>query len=352
MNDAGIVTDDDQTYLINVVNLLNKSISQYGLGLIWFVGNIGLVFVCIVFSQPVFHKSPCAMFFFASSFSQFFTFNFALFTRMVQFGYDIQTVNTVLWFCKIRYYLFYIFVSIPRYNIILASIDRYLASSCDALRRQWSSPKIAIRLIIVNIIFWCLIYIQVIIFYEINNGSCLPKAGTYATFFSIYISIDSGILPIFLMLIFGSLMVRNVHQTRKRVGATTLINKSQPVRVGGMSRKDVQLHKMLANQICLFVTLNLPNPCYLVYRSFTINTRKSPLRVSTELFINNMTYVLIYLGFALTFVNFIVASDMLRREFQQVIQTKILRRPPMIVISPAGTRPKFVRKNEQNKDKL
>jgi len=243
-------------------------------------------------------------------------------------------------------------VSIPRYNIILASIDRYLASSCDALRRQWSSSKIAIRLIIVNIIFWCLIYIQVIIFYEINNGSCLPKAGTYETFFSIYISIDSGILPIFLMLIFGSLMVRNVHQTRKRVGATTLINKSQPVRVGGMSRKDVQLHKMLASQICLFVTLNLPNPCYLVYQSFTINTRKSPLRVSTELFINNMTYVLIYLGFALTFVNFIVASDMFRREFQQVIQTKILRRPSMIVISQGGTRPKFVRKNEQNKDKL
>jgi hypothetical protein len=79
------------------------------------------------------------MYFIASSGSQLFTFNFALLTRMLQFGYNVQAANIFLWFCKIRYYLFYISAAVPRYNIILASIDRYFVSSRDALRRQWSS---------------------------------------------------------------------------------------------------------------------------------------------------------------------------------------------------------------------
>jgi hypothetical protein len=337
MNNTTIVTEDNQASLIALVNLLNKTISQYGLGLIWLFGNIGSALNCIVFYQPAFRKSPCAMYFIASNFSQFFTFNFALLTRMLQFGYDIQTINTVLWFCKMRYYLFYVFVAVPRYNIIMASMDRYFASSRDALRRQWSSQKIALRFIIGNAVFWFFLYIQVIVFYEIYGGSCQPRPGTYGIFFSIYISIDSGVLPIFLMLVFGILTVNNVHQTKRRIMATSSVNEDQPINANRMSKKDTQLHKMLANQICLFVILNIPNPCYLVYRAFTNNTLKSPFRSAAELFVNNMTYVLIYLGFALTFVNFAVSSDMFRREFQQLIQTKILRRVRHRVTTEGGT---------------
>jgi hypothetical protein len=277
------------------------------------------------------------MYFIASNISQLFTFNFALLTRMLQFGYNIQAVNIYLWLCKFRYYFFYIFVANSRYNIIMASMDRYFASSRNALRRQWSSPKIALRFIIVNAILWFLIYLQVLVFYEITNGTCQPQLGTYAVFFSIYIAIDSGVLPIFLMSVFGLLIVNNVHQTKRRIGATTTINENQPVQANRMSKKDMQLHKMLANQICLFVILNIANPCYLIYRSFTMNTLKSPLRRTIELFINNMTYVLVYLGFALTFANFVVSSDMFRREFQQLIQTKILRRPSRRTTSLGGT---------------
>jgi hypothetical protein len=337
MNSTNIVAGDNQAYLIDLVNLLNKSFSQYGLGLIWLVGNIGSVLNCVIFYQPAFRKSPCAMYFIASNISQLFTFNFALLTRMLQFGYNIQAVNIFLWLCKFRYYFFYIFVANSRYNIIMASMDRYFASSRNALRRQWSSPKIALRFIISNAIVWFLIYLQVLVFYEITNGMCQPQLGTYAVFFSIYIAIDSGILPISLMFVFGLLIVNNVHQTKQRVGATTAINENQPVQTNRMSKKDMQLHKMLANQICLFVILNLPNPCYLIYRSFTMNTLKSPLRRTIELFINNMTYVLIYLGFALTFANFVVSSDIFRREFQQLIQTKILRRPSRRATSLGGT---------------
>jgi hypothetical protein len=320
------IIDDNQAYWIARVNLLNKTISQYGLSLIWLVGNIGSIFTCIIFHQPTFRNSPCAMYFIASSLSQMCAFNFALVFRILQYGFNIPLVNMFLWFCKMRNYVFYIVIATSRYNIILASVDCYFASSRNALRRQWSSKKIAFRLIIGNLIFWSLIYIQVIIFYEIHDDTCNYQSGTYGRFFSIYISIDSGILPVFLMLIFGLLTIKNVSQTKRRVRPVAMINNGRSVLDDRMSKKDTQLYQMLAHQIAIFVILNLPNPCYFVYASFTINTVKSPLRVTIETFISNMTYVLIYLGCALTFSTFILSSKMFRQEFQRFFVIKILPR--------------------------
>ncbi len=337
MDNTTIVSEDDQQNLINLVNLLNKTVSQYGLGLIWLFGNIGSILNCIVFSQPAFRKSPCAMYFIASSFWQFFTFNFALFTRMLQYGYNVRAINIFLWYCKFRYYFFYVFVANSRYNLILASVDRYFASSRDALVRQWSSPKIAIRVIICIATVWFVIYSQVLVFYEIVNGSCQYRQGVYGDFFSIYISIDSGILPISLMLIFGLLVVRNVHQTRQRIGTTTAMNEDGSVPGRKVSRKDAQLQKMLANQIFVFVILNIFNPAFLLYEAFTVDTDKSPLLSAVDTFLSNMTYVLVYLGFALTFPNFALTSDMFRREFRQFFETKILGRAPQRSAVDGGT---------------
>ncbi|CAF1654258.1 unnamed protein product [Adineta ricciae] len=238
---------------------------------------------------------------------------------MLHYGYDIRTLNYNLWYCKIRFYLFYIFVAVPRYYVILASIDRYFASSRNALRRRWSSPKTTLRLIIGNALFWSIIYIQVLVFYETSTGTCNYRSGGYGIFFSIYIAIDSGILPLLLMLIFGLLTVRNIHKTKMRI-------------VGGqrsrISKKDLQLHRMLANQIILFLILNLPNPCFLVYHSITLQLARSSFRHATEIFMGNMTYLFVYLGFSLTFTNFLVSSEIFRRELVHLFQTKMLRLLP------------------------
>ncbi|CAF3687210.1 unnamed protein product [Adineta steineri] len=327
INGTGILSENNEANMISFFNYLNMTISQYALGIIWLVGNIGSVLTCIVFSQSIFRKSACGIYFIASSFSQLLAFNFALLYRMLQYGYNINIINVELWFCKARFYLFYVLIANSRYNIIIASIDRYFASSRNALRRQWSSTKIALRVIICNAIFWCLMYIQVIVVYVLSNNTCQPQSGVYGIFFSIYISVDSGVLPIFLMLIFGLLTANNVRQTGRRISPTTQNSNDRSVRSNRISKKDSQLYKMLVNQIILFIFLNIPNPCYLVYHSLTINVLKSPLHSTIESFISNMTYVPLYLGFALTFINFVVSSKIFRREFFSLIQTKILRRP-------------------------
>jgi hypothetical protein len=192
-------------------------------------------------------------------------------------------------------------------------------------------------------------HIQVLIFYGIYNGSCQPQPGVYGMFFSIYISIDSGILPLSLMTIFGLLTINNIRQTRRHIRP----NVDASVRIVRMSRKDAQLHKMLANQIILFLILNIFNPCDLIYHSLTFYTIKSSLRRTVELFINNITYMLVYLGFSLTCVNFIISSDMFRREFLQFIQTKIFHRrtPPTttaVTIVKIARRTDGIDQNRQN----
>ncbi|UJR17624.1 hypothetical protein I4U23_004520 [Adineta vaga] len=325
-NSTGAISDSNQTYWILLITELMIKVSQYGMGAVIIVGNIGSLLSCIVLFQPVLRKNPCALYYLASSATQFIDFNFGLMTRMLQYGYNVQTASYVLWFCKIRYYLLYVFVAIPRYFIILAAIDRYFASSRNALRRQWSSKKFAYRLIVANMIFWPLIYTHVLVFYEIQNGECAPKHGTYNMFFGIYIAFDSGILPPSLMVIFSLLTLKNIRQIKKRTYPMNRINGSQPIQPVIMSKKDIQMFKIAFNEAIIFVVLSILNPCYFLYRAFTMNVAKSPLRLLVEWSIFHTSYVFLQLEFALTFFIYIWTAPLFRHEFQRLIKNRLSRR--------------------------
>ncbi len=92
-----------------------------------------------------------------------------------------------------------------------------------------------------------------------------------------------------------------------------------------MSRKETQLHKMLANQVIFYLILNVPYPVYTIYRTYTGVSSLTGWRALKDTFINNFCYDLVYLSYALTFVNCFFTSQMFRRELQQFIQTKILQ---------------------------
>lgn len=317
-------------YWKDLVTLLNQNMTRYGMGTIWVVGNFGSFFSCWIFLQPSLRKNPCVMYFLASSASQFLTFNFALFTRMLHFGYNIQTLNSIRWYCKIRFYIFYIAIAMPRYQIVMASIDRYFASCDDISWRRWSSRKIAKKCIIFSFIFWCLIYIQALVFYDTQFGFCTYQGGIYGIFFSIYLSIESGILPPLLMLIFGLLTIRNIRRSKRTVQPEPLANVVSPTQTIRLSRKDLQLTNMLLGQIGVWITFNIPYPCYNLYRSITINDPTSDFRITVESFASNMTTCALYVGFSLTVFLYTLSSPLFRHELKKLILRKILRRPIIV----------------------
>ncbi|CAF1173063.1 unnamed protein product [Adineta ricciae] len=318
--------DSNLIYWTAFVSNMMVNISQYAMGAVIFIGDIGAVLSFVTLYQPALRKNSCALYYLASSATQIIDFNFGLMTRMLQYGYNVNTVNYVPWFCKIRYYLLYVFVAIPRYFIILASIDRYFASSHDALRRQWSSKKIAHRVIFINIIFWLLIYVHVLIFYEIQHGECLPRKGAYNIFFSIYIAFDSGILPPLFIIIFSLLTLRNIRHIKNRTNPMNGANGGQHIPTTIMAKKDLQLFKIAFNEAIIFVILSTLNPCYFLYQAFTMNTQKSPLRLLVELSVFHTSYVFLQLELALTFFIYIWSASIFRQEFLRLFKHKICRR--------------------------
>ncbi|CAF1296564.1 unnamed protein product [Adineta ricciae] len=316
---------NDETQSIIFFNFLTKILAQCLDGFSWIVGNIGAICICIVFSQPTFRKSPCAIYFIASSLSQLFVFNFAVFIRIIQYGYAVPVNSAPSWFCKMRFYIFYVSAATARYNIIFASADRYLCSCRDARRRHWSSTKTAFRLIVLVLVVWLLFYIQILVFFDVKNNKCTIRNTSVITYLSYFITVENGFFPIFPMLIFGLLTIRNIHGSRRTVAARDN-STAQSVQTERSPRKEKHLHKMLFSQVILFVISNIPYPVYTIYRSYAGVSSFTGSRALMDTFINNLLYDMVYLGFALTFPNFLLTSKMFRREFLQVLQTKIVQR--------------------------
>ncbi|UJR18950.1 hypothetical protein I4U23_022080 [Adineta vaga] len=321
-----VVALDREIQLITLFNFLIQIASQSLDCILWIVGSIGSIGTCIVFYQPVFRKSPCAIYFIASSISQIFVFNSATFIRMIQYGYGVPVNSLPEWFCKTRYYIFYVFAATARYNIIFAAADRFFCSSHSVRFRRWSSPKIALYLIIIATIFWLLFYIQVLISFGVTNDKCRILVVNVMKYFSFFITAENGFFPIIPMLFFGLLTIRNIHQSKQRVSPTEILERNQILTNGRISRKDIQFHKMLANQIIIYLILNVPYPVYTIYRTYLGVSSLSGSRALIDTFMNNIFYDMIYLGYALTFINFISTSGLFRQELKQIIQRKILKR--------------------------
>jgi len=229
------------TYCFTAFSLLKANISRYVMDLIWLIENLGSVVNGLLFSQPTLRKNPYFMYFLASSTSQLLTFSFTRVPRILESDYNVQAFNTLLCFCQIRYYLFYVFATILCYYIILTSIDHYFASSSDIHWSRWSSLKISKRLIIGNALLWCLMYIQVLLFYQIQNGDCSFRNYIRSMFFSVYIPINDGILPLSIMLIFGLLRLNNILRSKRKIRQLLVLGVVRSIQIITIKKRDQQI---------------------------------------------------------------------------------------------------------------
>jgi len=323
MSNTTIATVNREAELLALFTQLIQVVSQVLDGLMWIIGNFGAICTCIVFSRATFRKSPCAMYFTASSFSQLFIFNFAVFIRMIQYGYNIPVNSVPSWFCRLRFYIFYVSGASARYNIVFAAVDRFFCS-CQSVRlRRWSSSKVALCLIIIDAIIWALFYIQVLVFFDVKNDKCRIHVADIMRYFNFYLTIENGFLPIIPMLIFGLLTIRNIRRSAQRAKAPETIDgavsNTNNQSSSSSSKKEVQLHKMLINQVVVYVILNLPYPVYNLYRTYANLSSFTGSRAAIDTFVNNLCFDMIYLCFALTFLNFLLTSSMFRRELKQIL---------------------------------
>jgi hypothetical protein len=136
--------------------------------------------------------------------------------------------------------------------------------------------------IIILIITWTIIPIHLAIFFSNSTGQCIPLPGTYALFYAIYSLIVIGILPLFLMILFGLLAWHNLQLIRSRVTPSgARIHTIQHIQI---LKRDRDLMRMLSGEVFVYCLTTIPYPIYLIYSVSTnsIAAYKSPLRLAIE----------------------------------------------------------------------
>jgi hypothetical protein len=253
------------------LSYIGQQFTVYGGYFVLLLGVLGNGMNILVFlSKHTYRTTPCTFYFLIASIYNLAYITLSLITRIMSIGYEIDPTRTSLVWCKIRQFLIITLSLIALTCSCLAVIDQFLVTSHRASLRHYSSIKWAHRIVFIVIIIWCLHGIRVILFRNISpiSNTCVNTDPGYAIYTSVYIlGLLCGI-PASIMIIFGYLTYRNIHQTR----------------VLAEQQADRQVTKMVLIQVILVVICIVPYGINNAYGLITANVPKDANRLSNENF--------------------------------------------------------------------
>ena len=325
--------------LILKINLLNKNMSSIDvtineinlfttINVIIFsilniiLGGFGLIFNIIIFSRRSLRNQSSSFYFLSSSFFNLFVIFVIIPVRIVSEGFNIDLANSNIIICKMEIYSFNVLRTIPCWLIVFACIDRYIHSSTNPNIRRISSLKTAKLTIGLTIVFIPILYIHMIIYYQIYNvpnqlgnivPGCYGQKGIYRTFKSIWFLTFYSLFPSLLMFIFGILTLINIRQQRRVAQTIGQINRNN-------SRTDNRLLRMLISQVLVIILSTLPFTIYQLYSALTVTIVKDSLRTSIENLTNGTTNVLTYFAHSTSFYMYTLTGTIFRKEFFKIIR--------------------------------
>lgn len=251
-----------------------------------FIGIIGNTINIFIFSSVQnYRTTPCTFCFLVEAVNNILhlTINFITHIIIITSGINI-TDTSVVW-CKIRYFL----IAFLPFNSFtcscLAVIDQFFVTSANIRLRQLSKIEWTHRIVFILSIFWFLLAISTnVVFFDISpiTHICMPNNPAYALFFSMFVLIFFGVITILIMLIFGCLTYRNIHQT--------IILRAH--------QADRQLVKMIFTQAALVVISVTPYTVNGLYDTITNGMAKSPDRQQKEYLVTTVTNLLSYFYFS------------------------------------------------------
>jgi hypothetical protein len=162
-----------------------------------------------------------------------------------------------------------------------------------SISRQHSflSRRVALKMILLTCLFWMLICIHNIIFYDIqisSNGTdrvCSNPPGPYSTFLSFYSILINGLSMPLSMTIFGLLTLRNLKRYRNQIHSSGIIIPQR------RKKQEWLILRMILAQLIVNVILTFPVTIYL---------QKSSTRMFIENYIYNMCTLLQYINAAVS----------------------------------------------------
>ena len=314
---------------INKLSLIQTSLYKFGGPILIAMGTVSCILSLIVFLKKNLRKSPCSMYLAARNISNLILIYMSIIIRVLQNGYNITPSSYNLGVCRFTVYGSYVFDILSPFYLILASIDRVLMTSLNALTRQRSTYRLAYISIIIGTLFWILISIHALIYAGIielapNYFTCYLQLGAYLTFTSYYSILIKGILVPFLLIIFGLWSIKNVRtMSRRRVAAVLSI--TRVTRGGGpgpIRSKDRQLILILLIDICVYIIFNWMYTIFIMYQQITQYNTKSIVQSQIELLIFYVSLFSYYIPICVECYTNLIASKTFRKEVKNIFLCK------------------------------
>jgi hypothetical protein len=298
----------------STLTTIQTELNLYGYPILMILGNIGNVFILIIFSRQ--RQNPCAIYLMSSSIvNSVYLISFGL-VQIFSFYYGGETIFELA-FCKIYGYILNVLGQIARTMVVLACVDRFMITNERATFRAFSTLKRAKWFIFFSIIFWFLFDIHIPIMRTIINGQCV-LFGIYTTIYTLYAIIFVSAIPIIILCIFGYLTYHNMRQIRLRVQPIihNRIHANNSIR-----RQDRNFLIIVISEVLLFIIATIPFPLILLEMMISryIISNKSVQYSQIESFILSIAYLLLFANSAMPFYIYLISSKSFRQDFKQLI---------------------------------
>lgn len=213
-------------------------------------------FICLyVFGQKSMRKNAASIYFIALNTSNILLLWTVLFSFVYSRITDFELANVNLFYCRLRTYLLDVLLLLSPYYLVLASFDRILVTSRNAVTRRKSTARLALLLTAITTVLWFVYYFHNWMFVYIQYlapgiSFCFYQPGVYSVFMGYSSVIVGGFLPLSLMSIFSIVTVKNFRKNRVHMAQNAL----QSIR---LSSKDGQLIVMLLTEISIYVGIGV-----------------------------------------------------------------------------------------------
>ena len=316
--------------LLSSLLLAQTNLYSFGGTILIGFGTVSCILSLIVFMRKELRKNPCSVYLAAFNISNFLLIYTSILFSTLSLGYKIDVSAYSMGLCHFRFYTIFLFDILSPFYLILASIDRILITSRNALTRQRSTVRLAYICIITVTLFWVFFHIHALFLSTwVQTGPglfiCYFQAGIY-TSLTTYYAVIKVVLVILSMFISGLWAIRNVRSLGRVALAPAILATETTTttvrRVRINSSKDHQLFQMLLVDIGFYIFFNIFILVVLMYQQFTQDPSASLLKVRINTIFVTIGTFSTYIPFCIgCYINLFV-SKTFRHEVKNILMCK------------------------------
>jgi uncharacterized membrane protein YidH (DUF202 family) len=261
-----------------------------------------------VLSRSVLYNHACSRYFLALAGNNLFLSSAFLINRLLITGYQLDITKISNLSCKLVQYVTGVAVVISPYFIILASIDRYCASSRNVQRRKFSNVRVAPWALVSVVVLVALYYINYLVLIDLRKDDslgCAIRGDTiYKKVYPITQFFVFAIIPPCLMGLFGGMTICNMKHVH-----------SLPRVAARYRRTENQLVRMLLLQVGIYIILTLP-----LSIAYIILVLPNSIKVTAKFqFAYLICQLFYYLSCVTSFILYFLSGDIYRKECIRLI---------------------------------